>query len=149
MVLGAGPRWGRGISGPAAEALPTAGSTCENEEPADAYSWGAYGTYPYVLMNYQDNQTRLHPGSRDGACAAFLIRIITSLTCTPVTGFFVAGGFHLQQALLIRHLMTAKDRKEKNVPDQLFLEQFRTTLYQQTMFAEFESSRPARSPAAS
>ena len=43
------------------------------------------------------------------------------------------------EALLIRHLIDqAKDRKEKMYLINYFLEQFRTTLYRQTMFAEFE-----------
>ncbi len=98
----------------------------ENENKrTGAYSWGAYGTHPYVLLNYQESlkhsdheQEYLYAGYR-----IFVAEVAS--TCN--------------EALLIRYMIEkSRDSQEKAYLINYFLEQFRTTLYRQTMFAEFE-----------
>ena len=114
----------------------------ENEgKRSGAYSWGAYGTHPYVLMNYQDNLNSVFTLAHEMGHA---LHSYYSDHNQP----YVYAGYRIfvaevastcNEALLIRHLIDqAKDRKEKMYLINYFLEQFRTTLYRQTMFAEFE-----------
>ena len=106
-----------------------------------AYSWGAYGTHPYVLMNYQEDLNSvftlahemghaLHSWYSDGnqpyIYAGYRIFVAeVASTCN--------------EALLIHHMIEkTDDTRKKAYLINYFLEQFRTTLYRQTMFAEFE-----------
>lgn len=114
----------------------------ENEgKRSGAYSWGAYGTHPYVLMNYNgtlDNVFTLahemghalHSWHSDHAQnylnAGYLIFVAeVASTCN--------------EALLIHDLMNrTEDVKEKSYLINHFLDQFKGTMFRQTMFAEFE-----------
>jgi oligoendopeptidase F len=116
----------------------------ENENKrTGAYSWGAYGTHPYVLLNYHntlndvftlahemghaihswysdDNQAYLYAGYK-----IFVAEVAS--TCNEV--------------LMIHHFIEqAKEKQGKAYLINYLLEQFRTTLYRQTMFAEFEKT---------
>jgi len=106
-----------------------------------AYSWGAYGTHPYVLLNYQDNLNNVFTLAHEMGHA---LHSWYSDENQP----YIYAGYKIfvaevastcNEALLIHHLIgTSTDRKQKAYLINYFLEQFRTTLYRQTMFAEFE-----------
>lgn len=106
-----------------------------------AYSWGAYGTHPYVLLNYQDTLNNVFTLAHEMGHA---IHSYYSDQTQP----YVYAGYRIfvaevastcNEALLIHHLIEkAEDKKEKAYLINYFLEQFRGTLYRQTMFAEFE-----------
>lgn len=114
----------------------------ENEgKRSGAYSWGAYGTHPYVLLNYQDNLRNVFTLAHEMGHA---IHSYYSDRALPVryAGYkiFVAEvASTCNEALLMEYLLNkTKDRKERAYLINYFLEQFRSTLYRQTMFAEFE-----------
>ncbi|MDR1700285.1 MAG: oligoendopeptidase F [Lachnoclostridium sp.] len=108
-----------------------------------AYSWGAYGVHPYVLLNFQGNLNSvftlahemghaLHSYYSDrenryvDACYKIFVAEVAS-TCN--------------EAILIHNLLAeSKDKEEKKYLLNYFIEQFRGTLFRQTMFAEFEMS---------
>lgn len=106
-----------------------------------AYSWGAYGVHPYVLLNYQENLNNVFTLAHEMGHA---LHSWYSDKEQP----YVYAGYKIfvaevastcNEALLIHHLMEqTEDKKEKAYLINYFLEQFRTTLYRQTMFAEFE-----------
>lgn len=106
-----------------------------------AYSWGAYGTHPYVLLNYQENLNHVFTLAHEMGHA---LHSWYSDENQP----YIYAGYKIfvaevastcNEALLIHHLLeTGTDKKEKAYLINYFLEQFRTTLYRQTMFAEFE-----------
>lgn len=106
-----------------------------------AYSWGAYGTHPYVLLNYQDNLNNVFTLAHEMGHA---LHSWYSDEAQP----YIYAGYKIfvaevastcNEALLIHHLIgTSTDKKQKAYLINYFLEQFRTTLYRQTMFAEFE-----------
>lgn len=106
-----------------------------------AYSWGAYGTHPYVLLNYSGNLNSVFTLAHEMGHA---IHSYYSDAAQPYTyaGYriFVAEvASTCNEALLIHYLMEhAKDEKEKTYLINYFLDQFKSTLYRQTMFAEFE-----------
>lgn len=114
----------------------------ENEgKRSGAYSWGAYGTHPYVLLNFQNNLNNTFTLAHEMGHA---IHSYYSDKTQPITyaGYkiFVAEvASTCNEALLMAHLIAnAKDEKEKAYLLTYHLEQFRTTLFRQTMFAEFE-----------
>ncbi len=106
-----------------------------------AYSWGAYGTHPYVLLNYQENLNNVFTLAHEMGHA---LHSWYSDKNQP----YVYAGYKIfvaevastcNEALLIHHLIeTTEDPKKKAYLVNYFLEQFRTTLFRQTMFAEFE-----------
>lgn len=108
-----------------------------------AYSWGAYGTHPYVLLNYQENLNNVFTLAHEMGHA---LHSYYSDEAQP----YVYAGYKIfvaevastcNEALLIHHLIeTTEDRMEKAYLINYFLEQFRGTLFRQTMFAEFEQT---------
>ena len=109
-----------------------------------AYSWGAYGTHPYVLLNYQGT---LHDVFTLAHEMGHALHSWYSDEHQP----YIYAGYRIfvaevastcNEALLIHYLMEqskkAGDRKKTMYLMNYFLEQFRTTLFRQTMFAEFE-----------
>lgn len=114
----------------------------ENEgKRSGAYSWGAYGTHPYVLLNFQNNLNNTFTLAHEMGHA---IHSYYSDKTQPITyaGYriFVAEvASTCNEALLMAHMIAkAKDKKEKAYLINYHLEQFRGTLFRQTMFAEFE-----------
>ncbi|NGP44580.1 oligoendopeptidase F [Bacillaceae bacterium SIJ1] len=106
-----------------------------------AYSSGAYGTNPYILLNWQDNVndmftlahelghsvhsylTRQHQPYRYGNYSIFVAEVAS--TCN--------------EALLNDYLLkTTEDKKQRLYLLNHFLEGFRGTVFRQTMFAEFD-----------
>lgn len=106
-----------------------------------AYSAGGYGMHPVILMNFQgkldDVFTLIHEMGHS---------IHTYLSCEhqPVCYsdyvIFVAEvASTCNEALLTRYFLDhARNNHERAYFLNHFLEQFRATLYRQTMFAEFE-----------
>lgn len=123
----------------------------ENEgKRSGAYSWGAYGTHPYVLLNYQDNLNNVFTLAHEMGHA------LHSYYSDKAQDYIYAGykifvaevASTCNEALLIRYLLDhSKDDKEKAYLLNYFLEQFRGTLFRQTMFAEFEKIVHAKSEA--
>lgn len=114
----------------------------ENENKrSGAYSWGAYGTHPYVLLNYNDTLSNVFTLAHEMGHA---IHSYYSDKTQPYryAGYkiFVAEvASTCNEALLIDHLLkNTQDKKQKAYLVNHFLEKFKGTLYRQTMFAEFE-----------
>lgn len=106
-----------------------------------AYSWGAYGTHPYVLLNYQGNLNHVFTLAHEMGHA---LHSYYSDHAQPYTyaGYFIfvaEVASTCNEALLIHHMLkNAQDDKEKAYLLNYFLDQFKGTVYRQTMFAEFE-----------
>lgn len=123
----------------------------ENEgKRSGAYSWGAYGTHPYVLLNYNDSMNNVFTLAHEMGHA------LHSYHSDEKQDYIYAGykifvaevASTCNEALLIRYLLDhAKDDEEKVYLLNYFLEQFRTTLFRQAMFAEFEKLAHAKSEA--
>lgn len=114
----------------------------ENEgKRSGAYSWGAYGIHPYVLMNYHGTLDHVFTLAHEMGHA---IHSYYSDANQP----YVNAGYKIfvaevastcNESLLIQHLLKiTEDEEEKTYLINHFLEQFKGTLYRQTMFAEFE-----------
>ncbi len=114
----------------------------ENEgKRSGAYSWGAYGTHPYVLLNYQDNLRNVFTLAHEmgHAIHSYHSDAALSIRYAPYKIFVAEVASTCNEALLMEYLLEkTQDKKERAYLINYFLEQFKSTLYRQTMFAEFE-----------
>ncbi len=113
----------------------------ENEGKASgAYSAGAR-VHPYVLLNHKDTLNCMFTLIHEmGHSVHSYLSNKTQPVCYSDYSIFVAEvASTCNEALLMQYLLkNTDDKKEKAYLINYFLEQFRTTLYRQTMFAEFE-----------
>ncbi len=113
----------------------------ENEgKCSGAYSAGA-SVHPYVLLNHTDDlQSAFTIAHEMGHALHSYYSNKHQPTAYSDYEIFVAEvASTFNESLLMQHLLrTTTDKKQKAYLINYFLEQFRTTLYRQTMFAEFE-----------
>lgn len=112
----------------------------ENQgKKSGAYSWGSYGTDPYVLLNYdnalKDVFTLAHEMGHS------LHSWYSHKNQPPIYGdycIFVAEvASTTNEILLMEHLLECRPGDRAFLLND-YLEQIRTTVFRQTLFAEFE-----------
>ena len=106
-----------------------------------AYSWGAYGVHPYVLLNFNGTMDDVFTIAHE---MGHSIHTYYSNANQP----FATSGYKIfvaevastcNESLLLHHLLgKSKSRKERMYLITRFLDEFKGTVYRQTMFAEFE-----------
>ncbi len=106
-----------------------------------AYSWGSYGTHPYVLLNYngtiQDVFTIAHEMGH--AIHTWYSHGHQPFIYADYTIFLAEVASTTNEALLLDHLLESSlDRQSRLYLLNYSLEQIRTTVYRQAMFADFE-----------
>lgn len=112
-----------------------------------AFSWGAYGTHPYVFLNYQNTLNDVFTLIHEMGHA---MHTYYSNTSQP----YIYAGYKIfvaevastcNEALLMQYMLkNTEDEKKRRYLLNHFYEQFKGTLYRQTMFAEFEMEAHAR-----
>lgn len=113
----------------------------ENEgKRSGAYSAGAR-VHPYVLLNHKDTLdsefTLAHEMGH--AIHSYLSNKNQPVVYADYVIFVAEVASTCNESLLMQHLLKiTTDKKRRAYLINYFLEQFRTTLYRQTMFAEFE-----------
>lgn len=114
----------------------------ENEgKRSGAYSWGCYDTHPYVLLNYSRTTHDIFTIAHElGHAMHSYYSNQTQAHAKARYQIFVAEvASTVNEVLLIKHLLnTAKDKQARMFVLNYYLDMFRTTLFRQTMFAEFE-----------
>ena len=105
-----------------------------------AYSCGCR-IHPLILLNYKDNLdsefTTAHEMGH--ALHSYLSNQNQPVIDSDYVIFVAEVASTCNEALLMQYLLKkTTDKKERAYLINYFLEQFRTTLYRQTMFAEFE-----------
>ncbi|MDF2613564.1 MAG: oligoendopeptidase [Clostridia bacterium] len=115
----------------------------ENEgKRSGAYSWGTYGIpHPYVLMNYIDNVSNMFTLAHEmgHALHSYLSEKTQPFIYSGYSIFVAEVASTVNEALLMQYLLkTVADKDYRHYLINYFMEQFRSTLYRQTMFAEFE-----------
>lgn len=106
-----------------------------------AYSWGSYSTKPYVLLNYS---ATIHDIFTIAHELGHSMHSYYSDSTQPYSkagyAIFVAEvASTVNEVLLLKHLLSSTDdKKMKKYLLSYYLDMFRTTLFRQTMFAEFE-----------
>lgn len=106
-----------------------------------AYSWGAYGVHPFVLMNYQDNIDNMFTLAHEmgHAMHSFYSDTHQEFVNAQYTIFVAEVASTLNEALVMADLLKkTTDPKQKMYLLNHYLEQFRGTVFRQTMFAEYE-----------
>ncbi|WP_100404839.1 oligoendopeptidase F [Bacillus solitudinis] len=106
-----------------------------------AYSSGAYGTMPYILMNWQDNVNNLFTLAHEfgHSLHSYYTRKNQPYLYGDYTIFVAEVASTLNESLLNDYMVKhTEDPKEKLYLLNHFLEGFRGTVFRQTMFAEFE-----------
>lgn len=106
-----------------------------------AYSWGGYDTMPYVLLNYHnelnDVSTLVHEMGH--SLHSYYSRKTQPYYYAGYTLFCAEVASTTNEALLIHYLIEKEqDKKKKLYLINQELEQIRTTVFRQLMFAEFE-----------
>ena len=106
-----------------------------------AYSSGSSRPHPYVLLNQKDNLESMFTIAHEMGHA--LHSYYSCHNQTVNTGDYVIFVAEVastcNEVLLMRHLLgKTRDKKERAYLINHFLDQFKGTVYRQTMFAEFE-----------
>lgn len=114
----------------------------ENEgKRSGAYSWGAFGTHPYVLLNHNDNLNSMFTLTHEmgHALHSYYSDSNNDYRDAQYTIFLAEVASTLNEALLMHNMLeNSTDPKEKMYLLTYYADQFRTTVFRQTMFAEFE-----------
>lgn len=106
-----------------------------------AYSASCPGVHPFVLMSYQDtlNSEFTLAHEMGHSMHSYLSEKNQPPVYSNYVLFVAEVASTCNEALLMQHLLgKTTDKKQRAVLINYFLEQFRTTLYRQTMFADFE-----------
>ncbi|MDF2892387.1 MAG: oligopeptidase, partial [Clostridia bacterium] len=114
----------------------------ENEgKRSGAYSWGCYGSHPYVLLNHTDTVNNMFTLAHEmgHALHSFYSDANQPYIYAQYKIFVAEVASTLNEALLMHYMLkNTTDKTEKMYLLNYYMEQFRTTVYRQTMFAEFE-----------
>lgn len=105
-----------------------------------AYSAGAL-CHPYVLLNHKDNLDSMFTLAHEmgHAVHSYLSNKVQPQVYRNYPIFVAEVASTCNEALLMEYLLgNTTDKKERAVLINHFLEEFKGTLYRQTMFAEFE-----------
>ncbi|CEQ24616.1 oligoendopeptidase F [[Clostridium] sordellii] len=114
----------------------------ENEgKQGGAYSWGSYDSSPYILMSYKDDLNSLFTLIHElgHSIHSYYSKHNQEYLYSSYKIFVAEVASTLNELLLVNYLLENSSSKEERIYLlNYYLEQFRTTVYRQTMFAEFE-----------
>lgn len=114
----------------------------ENEgKTSGAYSFGSYDSMPYILMNFsstlKDVFTLVHEMGH--SMHSSYTRQYQPFIYGSHSIFTAEVASTVNESLLMRHLLDNEtDTEMRKYLLNMYIEEFRTTLFRQTMFAEFE-----------
>ncbi|ERH00455.1 MAG: oligoendopeptidase F [Halonotius sp. J07HN6] len=115
-----------------------------------AFSSGTYDTQPFILLNYQDDISSMFTLAHElgHSMHSELANEAQSWHDAGYDIFVAEVASTVNETLLTQHLLETVDDDELrlHVLDE-YLERFRSTLYRQTMFAEFEQQIHERAEA--
>lgn len=106
-----------------------------------AYSWGSYNAHPYVLLNYTKTTHDIFTIAHELGHAMHSY-FSNKTQCFEKAGYeiFVAEvASTVNEVLLLKYLINKASGNEKKYLLCYYLDMFRTTLFRQTQFAEFEA----------
>lgn len=114
----------------------------ENEgKTSGAYSFGSYDSMPYIMLNFagklKDAFTLIHEMGH--SMHSYFTRKTQPFVYGGHSIFTAEVASTVNEALLMQHMLaTEKDPAMRKYLLNIYIEEFRTTLFRQTMFAEFE-----------
>ena len=105
-----------------------------------AYSWGVYGSHPYVLLNHKgtihDVFTIAHEMGH--AMHSYYSNRTQCFEKASYSIFVAEIASTVNEVLLIKHFLKTATGKDKKYLLSYYADMIRTTLFRQTMFSEFE-----------
>ena len=109
-----------------------------------AYSFGSYDSFPYILMNFtgrlNDIFTLVHEGGH--SMHSYYTRKTQPYIYSGHSIFTAEVASTVNESLLIRYLLgeaeASGDLELKKYLINFYIDEFKATLFRQTMFAEFE-----------
>lgn len=107
-----------------------------------AFSWGGYDTYPYVLLNYNDDYDSVSTLAHE---LGHSINKCYSKDQEPIYAdnpiFLAEIASTVNEFLLANYMLEkAEEKEEKKYILINILEHFRTTIFRQVLFTEFEKT---------
>ncbi len=106
-----------------------------------AYSSGSYDSKPFILLNYHDTLDNVFTVAHEmgHSIHSYFTRKNQPYVYGNYSIFVAEVASTANEALLMDHMLNnVKDKNEKLYLLNHYLESFRTTVFRQTMFAEFE-----------
>ncbi len=106
-----------------------------------AYSWGAYGSHPYVLLNYTETMHDVFTIAHEmgHALHSYYSNQAQCFEKASYVIFVAEVASTVNEVLLLKHLLKRAQGEQKKFLLSYYLDMFRTTLFRQTMFSEFEA----------
>ena len=106
-----------------------------------AYSSGVYGTKPFMLLNYQNNLDSVFTLAHElgHSMHSYYSNHAQPYVYSDYEIFVAEVASTVNETLLLRYLLDKEtDRRRRLRLVNYYLDQFRGTVFRQTMFAEFE-----------
>lgn len=112
-----------------------------DDKRTGAYQWGAYDTHPYVLLNHQGTLDDVYTIAHEmgHAMQSYYTNKNQPYISSNYPIFTAEVASTMNETLLFKSMYAqAKTKEEKMYLLNHYLENFRSTLFRQTQFAEFE-----------
>ncbi len=105
-----------------------------------AYSWGNYNSHPFVLLNFEGTVHDIFTIAHElgHSMHSFYSNKKQPYFKSHYVIFLAEIASTVNEVLLLKHLIKNAEGDEKKYLLSYYLDMFRTTIYRQTMFSEFE-----------
>ena len=114
---------------------------CENQgKRSGAYSWGVYGVHPFVLMSWNDTYESMSTLAHEmgHSMHSWYSSQEQDFVNSEYTIFCAEVASTTNENLLLEYMLQHAKGRERLYYLNLYLEQIRTTVFRQMLFAEFE-----------
>lgn len=114
---------------------------CENQgKRSGAYSWGVYGVHPFVLMSWNDTYESMSTLAHEmgHSMHSWYSSQEQDFVNSEYTIFCAEVASTTNENLLLEYMLQHAEGRERLYYLNLYLEQIRTTVFRQMLFAEFE-----------
>lgn len=114
---------------------------CENQgKRSGAYSWGVYGIHPFVLMSWNDTYESMSTLAHEmgHSMHSWYSSQEQDFVNSEYTIFCAEVASTTNENLLLEYMLQHAKGRERLYYLNLYLEQIRTTVFRQMLFAEFE-----------
>ena len=114
----------------------------ENEgKKSGAYQWGAFGCHPYILLNYDKSLDGVYTLAHElgHAMHSHYSWNTQPYIYSDYSIFLAEVASTVNEGLLMDYQLKNADPKMRKYLLNMWLEQYRGTLFRQTLFAEFEA----------